>query len=166
MNTIFEMAGTAVHNKILVTSNFHKRRCGTIDIYNFDILILDPQDKKRVHFNVNGGKYWSGGQEPIGYKYPDLQPYNRSGQMTYIPHGFDRLDIIPTAWGGRFLSLNKAWPTCSTSTSADQYPEREEAVIVSDQKELKRYLLSLLWKMGVPLWNIFKVRKDIVSKLF
>ena len=160
------MAGKTIQGEILLRAEFSHRRCGVMDIYVFKNLDLHVQEGERVYFEVAGGRFWSGGQEPRGYQHREIEPYNRMRPFTYIPHGYDVLDILPTFHGGRFLSLKKSWPTCTTFASTDQYPKREKAVILRDRRELKIYLNVILLKMGVPLWNLQKIKKDIVAKLY
>lgn len=120
----------------------------------------------RIHLSVQGRDlYFS--IENRNYFYKSTDPYNRVSRSSYVPHGFDGMDEVPTSDGGRALVQKKAWGT-NLSYSVDSYEDRNFTRVLDEDKldELKSTISGALQeKVGLSQSDAERVAGEVVGRM-
>ncbi len=166
MDTVFEHAGETLENGIFVKAQFREGLYGTFEIYGYDTLELQEQQGERVYFEVSGGPYIAGLQEPedMSERSRNREPYDRMSSETYIGHGFGYLDIITTSNGSRFLVLKEAWKKGGVFSSVDDYKGRCLALVLTEEELPECLADTVLPALGVPAEDRERIRDEIISR--
>ena len=88
-------------------------------------------------------------------------------QSSYVPHGFDSLDTIPTAEGGRALVQKKAWKT-NLDYSVDNHEDRDfPRVFEENQLDQLRSTIAgaLQEKIGLSQQDAERVASEVIERL-
>ena len=120
----------------------------------------------RIYLSVQGRDLYFSIENP-NYFYKSEEPYNRMSGSSYVPHGFDSLDQIPTSDGGRALVQKKAWGT-NLSYSVDSHEDRDFTRVLDEGKldELKSTIASAIQeKIGLPQADAERVAGEVVDRM-
>ncbi|MEW6610347.1 MAG: hypothetical protein AB1352_01800 [Patescibacteria group bacterium] len=120
----------------------------------------------RIYLSVQGRDLYFSIENP-NYFYKSTEPYNRMSGSSYVPHGFDRLDAIPTSDGGRALVQKKAWGT-NLSYSIDSYEDRDFSRVLDEGKldELQSTIVGALQeKIGLSQADAERVASEVVGRM-
>ncbi len=168
MKTLFDIGKTgSIRNGILVSTNYAGRH-GTIRVIKFNKLCISQIDSFQANFEIEGGRGWRGAQEDPNLIPADRQhePDIRDSVTTYLPFRMEDLDVVSTVNGSRFLSAkNGAIAPEAGYWTISNIPVCEEAVVVTDYKELAEYLPHALKLIGVPNEDLKAIAASILQKV-
>ncbi|HEY4497990.1 MAG TPA: hypothetical protein VJC20_04555 [Candidatus Paceibacterota bacterium] len=120
----------------------------------------------RIHLSVQGRDLYFSIENPK-YFYKSTEPYNRMSESSYVPHGFDSLDTIPTTEGGRALVQKKAWNT-NLSYSVDNYEDRDFPRVFEENQldQLHSTITGALQeKIGLSQTDAERVAGEVIERL-
>lgn len=120
----------------------------------------------RIYLSVQGRDLYFSIENP-NYFYKSTEPYNRMSGSSYVPHGFDSMDEVPTSGGGRALVQKKAWGT-NLSYSVDSYEDKDFSRVLDEGKldELKSTISGALQeKVGLPQADAERVAGEVVGRM-
>ena len=120
----------------------------------------------RIYLSVQGRDLYFSIENP-NYFYKSTEPYNRMSGSSYVPHGFDSMDEVPTSDGGRALVQKKAWGT-NLSYGVDNYEDRDMSRVFDEGKldELKSAIVGALQeKIGLSQVDAERVAGEVVGRM-
>jgi len=166
MKNIIQCIGKTFTGVFFLSARYIEGHFGVLNIYQCEELMFGPKEGSQVEFTAIGGKQFSAAEEP-NYMEPHLretEPSKRVSPYTYIPYGWDRLNVFPTLGGGRFLMVRCTGINHQTLSSVNNaYTYDGLAVVCEDKNELRQQLVVALPMMGVPEEDVTKLKIKIIN---
>lgn len=163
--------GQVIPKGFLLETSFDFCCSGTLTIYGFKVLTCLVRFEGLLIVQLQDARIFYAMHEPadLSAEERSCAPFLRNfsaAPKVCIPVGFENLDSLGTAKGGRFLSVKELYQKLEFLLLVDG-PEKnkDRYLLLKDKNELDRYLGGFLPFMGVPLVNIGAVLEEILSRL-